>query len=63
MSETEDPNVIRMLRGHRESVAALDLSPSCKYIASAGMDSTVFLWNITKKTNALKLQGHKVSFH
>ena len=26
MSEREDPSVIRMLRGHRESVAALDVS-------------------------------------
>ena len=49
-----------MLRGHRESVAALDLSPSCKYIASAGMDSIVFLWNLSKKGNPQKLSGHKV---
>jgi WD40 repeat protein len=52
--------LIRVLRGHKESIIALDLYPSCKYIASAGMDNVIYLWNLTKKSAPLKLIGHKV---
>lgn len=51
---------MRTLKGHKESVIALDLYPSCKYVASAGMDNVIYLWNLAKKAAPLKLTGHKV---
>lgn len=58
---SEEPTLIRTLKGHKESIITLDLYPSCKYVASAGMDNIIFLWNLTKKMPPVKLIGHKVS--
>lgn len=59
--DQEDPCLIRCLKGHCESITTLDLHPSCKLIASAGMDNIILLWNLNKKTAPKKLIGHKVA--
>jgi WD40 repeat protein len=40
----------------------LDLHPSCKYIASAGMDNVILLWDINRQVAPNRLTGHKVPF-
>jgi centriolar protein POC1 len=45
-STQEDPCIIRSLRGHKESISALSFHPGCRYVASAGMDNIVMLWDI-----------------
>lgn len=40
---------------------SLDLHPSCKYVASAGMDNVILLWDINKQIAPNRLTGHKVS--
>lgn len=39
-----------------------DLHPSCKYIASAGMDNVILLWDINRQVPPNRLTGHKVIF-
>lgn len=41
---------------------SLDLHPSCKYIASAGMDNVILLWDINKQIAPNRLTGHKVFY-
>jgi len=40
---------------------SLDLHPTCKYVASAGMDNVILLWDLTKQVPPNKLLGHKVT--
>lgn len=40
----------------------LDLHPSCKYIASAGMDNVILLWDINRQVPPNRLTGHKVFY-
>jgi len=39
---------------------SLDLHPTTKYVASAGMDNVILLWDLNKQTQPKKLLGHKV---
>lgn len=41
---------------------SLDLHPSCKYVASAGMDNVILLWDINKQIAPNRLTGHKVNY-
>ena len=38
----------------------LDLHPTCRYVASAGMDNIILLWDLAKQAPPSKLLGHKV---
>jgi hypothetical protein len=40
----------------------MDLHPSCKYIASAGMDNVILLWDVNRQVPPNRLTGHKVSY-
>ena len=60
MNNDEDPCLIRSLKGHKESIMSIDLHPTCKYVASAGMDNVILLWDITRQVPPHKLMGHKV---
>lgn len=60
MHNEQDPCLIRSLKGHKESVMSLDLHPTCKYVASAGMDNIILLWDLNKQAQPKKLLGHKV---
>jgi len=60
MHSEEDPSLIRTLKGHKESIMTLDLHPTCRYVASAGMDNIILLWDLTKQAPPNKLLGHKV---
>jgi len=41
----------------------IDLHPTSKYVASAGMDNVILLWDLNKQVPPNKLLGHKVSIH
>lgn len=58
---SEDPCIIRSLRGHKESISALAFHPGCRYVASAGMDNLVLLWDLFGQAPMHKFAGHKVS--
>ena len=60
MYNEQDPCLIRSLKGHKESIMSLDLHPTSKYVASAGMDNVILLWDLTRQTQPKKLLGHKV---
>lgn len=47
--ESELPSLLQVLKGHKESIIALDLHPKCRYVASAGMDSTFLMWDLRDK--------------
>lgn len=61
MHNEQDPCLIRSLKGHKESIMSLDLHPTCKYVASAGMDNVILLWDLTRQAQPKKLLGHKVA--
>ena len=42
---------------------SLDLHPTCKYAASAGMDNVILLWDLGRQVQPNKLLGHKVNIH
>ena len=37
----------------------MDLHPKCRYVASAGLDSNFFVWDL-KSGQPRKFEGHKV---
>lgn len=41
----------------------LDLHPTCRYVASAGMDNIILLWDLAKQAPPSKLLGHKNQIH
>lgn len=45
----EHPSLLQILKGHKESITALDLHPKCRYIASAGLDSTFLMWDLRER--------------
>lgn len=48
----------RTLKGHADSVAAVAFSPDDRYLASAGDDRTVRLWELSSGNEARALKGH-----
>jgi WD40 repeat protein len=52
--QTSPPEVLRVLKGHKESITALDFHPRCKSLISAGMDSYFYVWDLKNPT-----QPHK----
>ena len=61
MSENEDPSLIRILKGHKESIMAMDLHPKCRYVASAGLDVNFLVWDM-KTFQSRRFEGHKVTY-
>lgn len=58
----------RTLRGHRQSLRRLDISPDGRYLASGGADALVHLWDVRTGTLVDTLVGHErwvwaVAFH
>jgi len=49
---------VRVLRGHREQVAAVDFSPDGTLLASGSWDASVRIWDLTGGTSRV-LPGHK----
>lgn len=58
--QEEDPYIIRSLRGSKESITALAFHPGCRYVASAGMDNLILLWDLYNQGANHKFVGHKV---
>lgn len=44
--------------GHLDSIYALAISPDKKYLASAGVDKTIIIWDIAKGKQLYSLKGH-----
>jgi WD40 repeat protein len=39
----------------------MDLHPTSKLVASAGMDNVILLWDLSRQVQPNKLLGHKVA--
>lgn len=49
----------KVLKGHKELVEAASFTHDCEYLASAGWDATIRLWNLETGEEAVVLKGHK----
>jgi WD40 repeat protein len=58
--QNDYPEVQRVLKGHKESITALDFHPRCKSIISAGMDSYFYVWDLKNHNQPHKYEGFKV---
>lgn len=47
------------LKGHRDKVTAVALTPDCQYAISGSADCTVRVWDLTKKKEIHTLYGHE----
>jgi centriolar protein POC1 len=55
----QDPKLIRTMWGHRETIKAVSIHPSNRYVASAGLDSTIIINDLQEKKRSFKLTGHE----
>ncbi|MGH4026608.1 MAG: TIR domain-containing protein [Pseudonocardiaceae bacterium] len=51
--------ILRKLRGHTDRVTDITLSPDDRLIASASMDHTVRIWNLSSGAEVAVLEGHE----
>ena len=51
------------MKGHTDTVWGLSISPDDQYIASAGKDKTIRIWNLKERTFLYELNGHKGSVY
>jgi WD40 repeat protein len=50
--------LVHLLKGHTDLVTALAYHPRRNWLASAGLDRTIRLWNLNKPDDVRVLQGH-----
>lgn len=55
-----DPQNERSCFGHKETIFGLSFSPCGKYLATAGQDSKIMVWNTEKNSLISTLTGHDV---
>ena len=53
----ENPELVTPV-GHLDSVLALAISPDSKYLASAGIDRTIIIWDLGLRRKLYSLKGH-----
>lgn len=53
-----NPNLQTFLRGHKDRVLTLALSPDGKTLASGGLDKTIILWDLASHKTIAQLTGH-----
>jgi WD40 repeat protein len=53
-----DGKLIKRMRGHRDSVYAVAMSPDMKLIASAGYDQTIVIWDVSTGERVRRIEGH-----
>lgn len=49
---------MRLFLGHTDSVTTLSISPDGKTLASAGLDSSIWLWDLGSARPIKKMEGH-----
>jgi centriolar protein POC1 len=63
MQKTKDPGLKKSLKGHNDSVMAVDFHPDSSQVASGSLDASVLVWKLNAKQVPNKFVGHTGSIY
>lgn len=58
MQKSKDPGLKKSLKGHNDTVTAIDFSPDATQVASGSLDASVLVWKLNAKQVPYKFVGH-----
>ena len=62
MNDPYEPELIRKLLGHNDTIMSLSFNSSTEQLLSCSNDSHLYLWNLKNKSaKPLKLKGHSAA--
>lgn len=62
-SKGKDPGLKKSLKGHNDSVMAIDFSPDSNQVVSGSLDASVLVWKLNTKQVPYKFVGHTGAVH
>ncbi len=58
--ESEDPNLERSFRGHKDEISGIAWNPNMKQAISSSFDKSLMVWNLKQSLRAYRYEGHSV---
>ena len=61
--KTKDPGLKKSLKGHNDTVTAIDFHPEGTHVVSGSLDAAVLIWKLNAKQVPYKFVGHTGAIH